>query len=222
MALMSTRQAAERIGVSARHVQRLVASGALTAVGIDRLDATSVEQWIAQRRGGRVRTWEEATAWAAVSLLEDGAAEWLGQSQRSRLRSVLAGTTSAELATRARNRAQVRRYFAHPQALTHLTGSVITSGALTGIGGLTPRTDRLDGYVEDDVVPRLVSRFRLQPDPTGTVTLRETGMPRNVVVELARGRRHVLAGLDLAESVEARERSAGHRILDRALATLHA
>lgn len=45
-------------------------------------------------------------------------------------------------------------------------------------------------------------------------------MPRDVLVELAGGQRHVLAGLDLAESVDARERSAGHRILDRALATL--
>lgn len=170
MALMTTREAAERIGVSVRHVQRLVASGSVAAVGIDRLDADSVEQWLAQRRAGRVRAWEEATAWGAVALLEGGSAEWLGQSRRSRLPSSLAGVTSAELATRTRNRARVRRYFAHPRALSHLASSIVQSGATDGIGGLTARTDRLDGYVRPDALPRLVDRFSLEPDPTGSVT----------------------------------------------------
>lgn len=220
MVLLSTRQAADRIGVSVRQVQRLVAGGALTAVGPDRLDADSVEQWLAQRRGGRARAWEEPTAWAAVALLEGRSPDWLGQAQRSRLRSALADVDSTELTTRARNRARVRRYFAHPQALSHVARSVIPSGALTGVGGLTPRGDQLDGYVASDAVPRLVDRFRLERDPAGSVTLRETSMPRNVVSQLAAGRRHVLAALDLAGSVDVRERSAGHRILDSALAKL--
>src|SRR3712207_7036035 len=49
-----------------------------------------------------------------------------------------------------------------------------------------------------------------------SVTLRATGMSRDVVAELAQGRRHVLAGLDLAGSTDARERSTGHRLLERA------
>jgi excisionase family DNA binding protein len=44
MALLTTQQAAERIGVSVRHVQRLVAGGDLTAIGTDRVDAESVAQ----------------------------------------------------------------------------------------------------------------------------------------------------------------------------------
>lgn len=220
MALITTREAAERIGVSVRHVQRLVASGSVAGVGIDRLDADSVEQWLAQRRAGRVRAWEEATAWGSVALLEGGSAEWLGQSRRSRLRSSLAGLTGAELATRTRNRARVQRYFAHPRALSHLASSIVQSGAMAGIGGLTSRSDRLDGYVQPNAVPRLVDRFHLEPDPTGSVTLRATGMPRDVVVELASGQRHVLAGLDLAGSLDARERSAGYGLLDRALTVL--
>jgi excisionase family DNA binding protein len=220
MVLMSTRQAAERIGVSDRQVQRLVASGALMAIGPDRVDAESVEQWLAQRRSGRVRAWEEPTAWAAVALLERSSAPWLGQAQRSRLHSGLATMTSTELATRTRNRARVRRYFAHPQALSHLARSVIPSGALTELGGLTPRGDRVDGYVAGDALLRLVTRFRLERDPAGSVILRETSMPDDVVSSLADGQRHVLAGLDLAGSVDERERSAGHRILDHALAKL--
>src|SRR3712207_5159115 len=108
MALMTTQQAAERIGVSARHVQRLLAAGDLVAIGPDRIDAESVVQWMAQRQGSRVRAWEEPTAWAAVALLEGLPAPWLGQAQRSRLRSALADTSAADLASRARNRAHVR------------------------------------------------------------------------------------------------------------------
>lgn len=104
MALLTTQQAADRIGVSVRHVQRLVAGGGLIAIGPDRIDADSVAQWITQRQGSRPRAWEEPTAWAAVALLEDHPAPWLGQAQRSRLRSALAGSTAVELAARTRNR----------------------------------------------------------------------------------------------------------------------
>src|SRR3712207_1821086 len=120
MALMTTQQAADRIGVSIRHVQRLVAEGDLAAIGTDRIDADSVAQWIAQRQGSRFRAWEEPTAWAAVALLEGQPAPWLGQAQRSRLRSALAGTPVQELASRPRNRATVHRYSPHPRAIDHI------------------------------------------------------------------------------------------------------
>lgn len=78
MALLSTHDAAIRIGVSARHVQRLVANGELSAVGLDRIDADSLAQWLAERHGNRRRAWEEPTAWGAVALLEDAPAPWMG------------------------------------------------------------------------------------------------------------------------------------------------
>lgn len=220
MALMSTQQAADRIGVSVRHVQRLVAGGGLVAIGPDRVDAESVAQWLAQRAGSRVRAWAEPTAWAAVALLEGRPAPWLGQPQRSRLRSILAAATGAELAARARNRAAVHRFAAHPRALDRLARAVIPSGATTGIAGLTAAADRLDGYLDADVLPRLVTQYRLAPDPGGSATLRVTSMPTDVVAELAGGRHHVLAGFDLAGSTDARERSAGHRLLQRAVERL--
>ena len=71
MPLLTTDQAADRIGVSVRHVQRLIAGGDLVAIGPDRVDADSVAQWLALRQGSRMRAWEEPTAWAAVALLED-------------------------------------------------------------------------------------------------------------------------------------------------------
>jgi hypothetical protein len=220
MPLMTTQQAADRIGVSVRHVQRLVAGGDLMSIGPDRVDAESVAQWLAQRQGSRLRAWEEPTAWAAVALLEGRPAPWLGQSQRSRLRSILVEVTGVELAARARNRATVHRFSAHPRALDRLARVVIASGATEGIGGLTAAADRVDGYVDDAALRRLVSQYRLETDPAGVVTLRATGMPADVVTELADGRHHVLAALDLAGSTDARERSAGHRLLERAVEQL--
>ncbi|MGY2065634.1 helix-turn-helix domain-containing protein [Blastococcus sp. SYSU DS0619] len=220
MPLMTTEQAADRLGVSVRHVQRLVSGGQLLAIGTDRVDADSVAQWMAQRQGSRVRAWEEPTAWAAVALLEGAPAAWLGQAQRSRLRSALAGTAAAELAARTRNRATVHRYRAHPRALDRLAREVVASGAAGGIGGLSAAPDRCDGYVDERVEERLVQRYRLDPDPSGGVTLRATRMPIDVVAELAGGGRQVLAALDLAGSTDPRERSTGHHLLDRALGQL--
>jgi len=220
MALLTTQQAAERIGVSLRHVQRLVAGGGLVAIGPDRIDADSVAQWLAQREGSRLRAWEEPTAWAAVALLEGEPAPWLGQAQRSRLRSALVGLDAAELAARARNRAEVHRFHAHPRALGHLARDVVGSGATRGVGGLTAATDRLDGYLAASALQRVAQRYRLDPDPAGDVTLRATDMPLDVVADLADGRRHVLAALDLAGSTDARERSTGQRILERAIGAL--
>jgi len=220
MPLMTTQQAAERIGVSVRHVQRLVSGGDLVAIGPDRVDAESVAQWLAQRQGSRLRAWEEPTAWAAVALLEGRPTPWLGQSQRSRLRSTLLQASGEELAARARNRATVHRYSAHPRALDRLAGVVVPSGATEGIGGLTAAADRLDGYLEQPALQGLVTRYRLATDPAGNATLRATGMPIDVVTDLADGRHHVLAGLDLAGSTDARERSAGHRLLERAVERL--
>jgi len=219
MALMTTLQAAERIGVSVRHVQRLVAGRDLVAIGPDRIVADSVAQWIAQRQGSRPRAWEEPTAWAAVALLEGEPAPWLGQAQRSRLRSALTDTTAVELTARARNRAGIHRFHAHPRALGSLAQDVVESGATGGVGGLTA-PDRLDGYVSASALDRLAQRYRLTPDPAGPVTLRATDMPPDVVTELAAGRRLVLAGLDLAGSTDARERSTGARILERAISKL--
>ena len=220
MALVTTQQAADRLGVSVRHVQRLVAGSDLVAIGPDRIDAESVAQWMAQREGSRLRAWEEPTAWAAVALLEGEPASWLGQAQRSRLRSALAQTRAVELTARSRNRAELHRFHAHPRALGHLARDIIESGATQGVGGLTAAKGRLDGYVAESALRRLVQRYKLTSDPGGNVILRTTAMAPDVVADLADGRRHVLAGLDLAGSTDPRERSAGHRILDRALRAL--
>lgn len=222
MALLTTRQAAERMGMSMRQVQRLVADGALTRIGTDRIDAISVEQWLAERLTHRVRAWEEPTAWAAVALLEGERASWIDQSRRSRLRAALVAATPADVVARTRGRARVRRYFAHPQSHSWLGGLVTPSGSLAAAAGLSAASEheRVDGYVSESDILRLVIRFRMEHDPAGRVVLRETTMPMDLVGRLARGQGQVLAGLDLAGSTDDRERSAGHLLIESAQSRL--
>lgn len=111
----------------------------------------------------------------------------------------------------------MHRFHAHPRALDRLAAELIGSGATQGVGGLGPVQGRVDGYASPAALRRLVQRYRLQEEPGGTVTVRVTDTPTAVIADLAAGRRRVLAGLDLAGSIDPRERAAGQRILDRAL-----
>lgn len=74
----------------------------------------------------------------------------------------------------------------------------------------------VDVYVAVDELDALVARHALTRDDAGTFTLRATTTDLAVVEELAQG--PVLAALDLAESLDVRERRAGMDALDLALA----
>jgi hypothetical protein len=74
----------------------------------------------------------------------------------------------------------------------------------------------VDGYVAVDDVDPLVARHGLIRDDNGRFTLRATGMPLAVVAELVQAG-PVLAALDLAESLDIRERRTGLHTLAEAL-----
>lgn len=69
MSFLAVSEAAERLGVSTRQVQHLVARGELRSLARGVVDETSVERLLTVRRGSRARAWVESTAWAAVALL---------------------------------------------------------------------------------------------------------------------------------------------------------
>jgi hypothetical protein len=223
MEIVTVADAAERLRLSVRQVQRLVRAGNLIAIGPDRLDWESVLRHEVARRGHHRRAWEEATAWAAVALLERVEVEvpWLGQAQRSRLKGELRRTTAEELVARTRNRATVHRLTGHRAVVGRLAREVIGSGSANGVGDLTdaPR-DQVDGYVSVIRYHQLVARYRLhEAAEEGNVTLRATGFDLDTVARIAE-QGEVLAGLDLGASLNAREREAGMRAVKVALAPL--
>jgi len=216
MRLLAVSEAAERLGVSTRRVQHLVASGELRQVARGVIDETSVDRLIAVRGGSHARAWSQVTAWAAVALLSGVDAEWIGERQRSRLRARLRAATAVDLLERARERASVTRYRAHSSAGKYLVSELVypkDAGARLGLAD----TDHIDGYVSAEKVTDVVRRHGLIRDEEGHVTLRATTMDLDVVRVIS-GRGVVLAAMDLAESLDVRERRAGLDGLDHALA----
>ncbi|MGC3954831.1 MAG: hypothetical protein QM804_11415 [Propionicimonas sp.] len=212
---MSVAEASERLGVSTRQVQHLVARGELCALARGVVDRAGVDRLLAVRGGSHTRAWTEPTAWGAVSLLSGGAAEWMGDTQRSRLRSQLRVMTSVELVQKARNRAVVTRYRAHSSAGQYLLGFLVYPTKVAGRLGLADTND-IDGYLAANDVAGMVSVHGLVHDQEGRVTLRATAMDLDVVRDLA-NQGVVLAALDLAESLDVRESRAGRAALDQAL-----
>ncbi|MFD2797027.1 hypothetical protein ACFS27_25950 [Promicromonospora vindobonensis] len=219
MQIVTVAEAADRLRLSVRQVQRLARLGDLVPIGPDRLDWESVLRHEAARQGHERRAWEEATAWAAVALLERVEATWLGQAQRSRLKSELRRATAEELVARTRNRATVHRLMGHRAVVGRLDGEVIGSGSAKAVGDLTAATgEQVDGYVSAIRYGQLMARYRLHDaSEGGNVTLRATGFDLEIVSRIAE-RGDVLAGLDLGASLDTRERAAGVRAVELALA----
>jgi excisionase family DNA binding protein len=85
--LMSTAEAAEQLGVSARHVRRSAAKGQLSASRLGRAYGISALEARAQgRTAHRGRPWSQATRTAALDLLGAGTTEALSGTQLSRLK----------------------------------------------------------------------------------------------------------------------------------------
>lgn len=215
MNLMAVSDAAERLGTTTRQVQLLVASGKLQRVVRGFVDAGSVERLLLVGGETRGRAWSESTAWAAISMLSGGDAEWLGQAQRSRLRARLANLSAQALVEKARNRATSSRYQAHPSVAAHLRKGLIIPLSDAKEFGLT-ETEKIDGYIAKDNAETVIRNYGLSRDEKGKVAVRVTSIDLEVVKEIA-AKSSVLMALDLAESLDIRERRAGLKRLALAL-----
>ena len=122
---------------------------------------------------------------------------------------------SDELVDRARGRASVSRYVAHRSAGERLRAELVDTSSATARLGLVA-TNAIDGYLATTDLEVVVSRHGLIRDDTGSVTLRATSMDLDVVRDLISAG-DVLAALDLAESLDVRERRAGTDALHRVL-----
>lgn len=82
--------------------------------------------------------------------------------------------------------------------------------------GMGPDRSRFDGYCAYDALDDLVLRFHLIDEPGGNATIRVANLLK---YEFA-GRHEMplaVVAADLAGSIEARERTAGRRVLERLL-----
>jgi excisionase family DNA binding protein len=221
--MMTSTDASRVLGVSVRQVQRLVDAGWLTSAGrVGRsilIDAASVHE-VANRGAQPGRPWNQATAWAALELLSSDKTDRLTETQRSRLRSRLRGLTAAELIPLARRRARTCRYRVSASFLDRLRERVVSTGSAAisesadvaaRFGLAAGRTETVDGYLAARDLDNVVGEYLMVPDHAGNATLR--------VVEVDGFNRAtpVVVALDLAESLDPRERSAGRRVLKEML-----
>lgn len=229
---LTTREAAERLGVNQSRVRALVASGGLSARRVgDRwlVDADSVDRQAALtsvRASGR--SMSQRIAWAAADLADGGGAAWLAANERSRLRKRLSyAATSTEVVQRwLRHRADsVSRYRVGERDLDALlaTDGVVRTGVSAaeayrlGLGAAGSG----DAYVTTGVEQRLVKEYFLIPSRTGNLTLR--GVAEDWHSRTARQigghsvSARLIVGVDLAGDTDVRTRSTGRTLIGTVL-----
>lgn len=215
---VTTADAARALGVTVQQVRRLTGSGELSRIARGLVDPASIERYLADRRGGRTRVWSEATAWGAIALLSTVDPVWLGSAQASRLRSTLRQITDPdELIVRARARASVHSFAAHPAAAARLRQAMTsTDPALVGLVENSADPARLDGYLSVARLDDVVRTFGLREQADGEAVVRVTGFDFGVVADLTKNST-ALAALDAATSIDPRARETGEHLLAKIL-----
>jgi len=214
---MTTAEAATRLGVSQRQVQRLTASGTLTKTRrVGRawlLDASSVVMSGNDRRKGR--PWSEAVAWASLWRLSGLETPWIDPQTSRRLDERLGRTDVEQLAYACRMRARTTRFRASQSYVETLRGRLRPTGASVldpARDMMSPPADRFDGYATRAEADAVVRDCHLLTDPAGNVILRVTDQP--VVAAWAGPMPLAVVGVDLMESTDPREAAAGRRLLE--------
>ncbi|MDQ1739405.1 MAG: hypothetical protein QOE53_1057 [Pseudonocardiales bacterium] len=230
---MTTADAARLLAISVRQVQRLAEAGQIAIRGtVGRamlLDSASVHR-LATVGTSRGRAWKADTAWMAMALLDGRLSTDLTSAARtklSRLRDRLRHMPVEELVRMTRQRAEITHWRVSDSYARELHKRVLVTGEsaldsraggtalaqLLQLGTRSPN-GHIDGYVPAGQLSVLQHEFFLVQAGDGNITLRLTeGIPA-----LA-DRRHSfraalpVVALDLAESVDVRERAAGLRAL---------
>lgn len=217
---MTTAEAAGRLRVSQRQIQRLIGSGELaarrTAGDAWVLDAVAVNS-LARSRPSRGRPWSPEVAWGALWMLSGLEAAWVDDRTRSRLSRRFEGVEAADLVHACRGRADVVRCRVSESFFDDIRAAIALSGVSAAEQfGLAGDTARVEGYCGAAVWPGIRSTFRLAEDARGNATIRVTALA-DVLAGPGAALPTAVVAVDLAESYEARERSAGLRALEELL-----
>jgi hypothetical protein len=231
--IMTSADAARVLGVSIRQVQRFVESGQIANRGtVGRtvlLDSASVHR-LATVGAARGRAWKASTAWTAMALL-DGR-DFTGRTSTERanlshLRHRLRHMNAEELVRMTRRRAEITHWrvsdsFAHELSKRiRITGESALDSRDGGPAlaqmlqlGAGSGDSRIDGYVLAQQLPDLEREFFLVRDIAGNVTLRVTdGLEALADQDYVFRAALPVVALDLADSIDVRERAAGLRVL---------
>jgi len=219
---ITSRQAAEQLGVTQQRVQTLFAAGDLGGRMVaGRLVGDSGDiQARLTRRPGRGRPLAARVAWGLLWELSGERAHWLAASERSRLRTNIRKLNAEEVVLRARRRAALHQYRILPTYVDRLAADAacVPSGvdAASAVGADIVAVGFAEVYTARSTHDRLVTQYAMVEggnDADINVNLR---VLEDDLIFLLNGRTHMpsaVVACDLMESPEPRTRRAGTLIL---------
>lgn len=217
---LTVAQAAKRLGISARRVNHLVASGDLRSSPLGAITVIPVADVERRRslRPGDGRRLTPSNAWGVLALASGERPSWLAPDTRYRLGRLLARQGLLALRARLVERGAARGFHAHPSLLDGMRDdeALMVSGATAAaelrLGLLAGET--VDAYVDERALPTVVARYRLRESQEPNVTLRvvpaflPSWPPSHVAPSAA-------VALDLVEDDDPRSRQVGLELLGR-------
>ncbi|WP_447003329.1 helix-turn-helix domain-containing protein [Saccharothrix isguenensis] len=229
MADLSVREAAERLAVTPARIRALLEQGGLTGRRVGSqwiVDDDSVRSRLEMAASTRGRPLSCRSAWSAAALLDGQATPWLASSERSRLRSRLAGHDGDGVDIHRwwmRKRASVARYrIAAADIAELIADEAVVAGGISAASsydlGLSS-ADEAEVYIGGSDVPRLVDEFFLIASERGNLMLRVEASGLNWHQRTARTVDGVsvvprlVVATDLLDGDDTRSRSAGARLL---------
>ena len=211
---ITTKVAAEKLGVGRLQVARLVRDEELDAIrsagGIYLVNAESLERYRLLFRG-KGRPWDKEVSWAALWILSGLTVEWLTYAQQRRLSARLKNIEAMDLAWAARKRAKTIQFRLgesfFPSAEDMLSVSGISSDIMLQ-SGLTPQTRKVEGYIDENRLEEFIKKHHaVQGEDTNAIMhiistppFKLDDYPHMPIAASA---------VDLCASLDARERNAG-------------
>lgn len=216
--MLTTAQAAKMLGVGVHNVARLVREGEFSSIRTTGnamlIPAIEVCKY-AQLRKGNGRPLLPATAMAALWELSGIHADWLDYAQMRRLKIRLKSVSVQDFVWQVRKRSQTSTFRCDSSFLNVAADMMTLSGrSCLGEFGLVGDADILEGYVRADGLDVVVNTCFMVPDSTGNVALHVAEwMPENIGAVMPAA----VCAVDLAASLDTRERSAGLSVLEEML-----
>jgi excisionase family DNA binding protein len=217
---LSVREAAARLGVTARRVCQIIASGELIATRVGRVllvDPASVDRR-AQLGTLDGRRFSPQRAWGLLFLIDGLDAPWLDPVSRAKLRNFIAHHDLASLRPRLVTRAQRRNFRAHPSdlgAIRQEKGLMRTGvSAASDVGLDLMPAEEFDAYLAEEGLKLLVDKYKLRESQEPNLTLRTTPAFTSDWPIRSAAPASVVA-IDLADDLDPRSQEAARRLFQR-------
>jgi hypothetical protein len=226
---ITSRQAAEQLGVTQQRVQALFASGDLggrMVAGRLVVDSGDIKARLA-RRPGRGRPLAARVAWGVLWELSGERAHWMAASERSRLRTNIRKLNTDEVVLRVRRRATLHRYRILPTYVDRLAADAACVaggvGAASAVGADIVALGFAEVYTARSTGDRIVKQYAMVEGGTDADINVNLRVLDDDLIFLLSGRTHMpsaVVACDLMESPEPRTRHAGTLLLSDLLSRL--